>query len=108
MPPAGGFEAVKYKRNLPFRGPGGLAILTGVTAICAYGFYRVGTGNLEKRYTFMPQTRHPIYLQCSQVSWPWNVSSSPPLIAKRGPLGSGRSRELLSCGLSARFLTNLS
>ena len=49
MPPAGGFENVKYKRNLPFRGPGGLAILGGVTAICAYGFYRVGLGNLEKR-----------------------------------------------------------
>ncbi|XP_006456821.1 GRIM19 NADH ubiquinone oxidoreductase [Agaricus bisporus var. bisporus H97] len=49
MPPSGGFEAIKYKRNLPFRGPGGLAILGGVTAICAYGFYRVGKGNLEKR-----------------------------------------------------------
>lgn len=49
MPPAGGFENVKYKRNLPFRGPSGLVILGGVTAICAYGFYRVGLGNLEKR-----------------------------------------------------------
>ncbi|EIW61664.1 uncharacterized protein TRAVEDRAFT_27195 [Trametes versicolor FP-101664 SS1] len=49
MPPAGGFEAVKYKRNLPFRGPSGLVILGGVTAVCAYGFYRVGKGNLEKR-----------------------------------------------------------
>lgn len=49
MPPAGGFEAVKYKRNLPFRGPGALVILGGVTGICAYGFYRLGKGNLEKR-----------------------------------------------------------
>ena len=49
MPPAGGFANVKYKRNLPFRGPSGLVILGGVTAICAYGFYRVGLGNLEKR-----------------------------------------------------------
>jgi hypothetical protein len=49
MPPAGGFENVKYKRNLPFRGPSGLVILGGVTAVCAYGFYRVGLGNLEKR-----------------------------------------------------------
>jgi len=52
MPPVGGFDAVKYKRNLPFRGPGGLVILGGVTAICAYGFYQVGRGNLEKRYVF--------------------------------------------------------
>jgi hypothetical protein len=49
MPPAGGFANVKYKRNLPFRGPSALVILGGVTAVCAYGFYRVGLGNLEKR-----------------------------------------------------------
>lgn len=52
MPPAGGFDAVKYKRNLPFRGPGGLVILGSVTAICTYGFYQLGKGNLEKRYVF--------------------------------------------------------
>jgi hypothetical protein len=50
MPPAAGFEAVRYKRNLPLRGPSGLAILGGVTALCAYGFYRIGMGNIEKRY----------------------------------------------------------
>ncbi|KAF9238755.1 GRIM-19 [Melanogaster broomeanus] len=49
MPPPGGFEAVKYKRNLPFRGPSGLVILGAVTTVCAYGFYRVGKGNLERR-----------------------------------------------------------
>ncbi|KAJ2927894.1 hypothetical protein H1R20_g9199, partial [Candolleomyces eurysporus] len=49
MPPAGGFETIKYKRNLPTRGPGAYAILGGVTAICAYGFYRLGKGNLEKQ-----------------------------------------------------------
>ncbi|KAK0230476.1 GRIM-19 [Armillaria fumosa] len=49
MPPPGGFESVKYKRNLPFRGPGALAILGGVTLVSAYGFYRLGRGNLEKR-----------------------------------------------------------
>lgn len=53
MPPAGGFANVKYKRNLPFRGPSGLVILGGVTAICAYGFYRVGLGNLEKRWVVL-------------------------------------------------------
>jgi hypothetical protein len=52
MPPPGGFEAVKYKRNLPLKGPGAYAILGGVTAICAYGFYRVGKGNLERRCVF--------------------------------------------------------
>ena len=49
MPPTGGFEAIKYKRNLPVRGPGAYMILGGVTAICGYGFYRVGMGNIERR-----------------------------------------------------------
>ena len=49
MPPVGGFDAIKYKRNLPFRGPSGALILGGVTAVCVYGFYRLGLGNLEKR-----------------------------------------------------------
>ncbi|KAK7062007.1 GRIM-19 [Favolaschia claudopus] len=49
LPPAGGFEAVKYKRNLPLRGPGALAILAGVTAFCSFGIYRVGMGNIERR-----------------------------------------------------------
>ncbi|KAI9436618.1 hypothetical protein H4582DRAFT_1962142, partial [Lactarius indigo] len=49
MPPTGGFEAVMCKRNPPLREPSGLAILGGVTALCAYGFYRIGEGNIEKR-----------------------------------------------------------
>jgi NADH dehydrogenase (ubiquinone) 1 alpha subcomplex subunit 13 len=49
MPPPGGFQALKYKRNLPVKGPGAFAILGGVLAISGYGFYRLGQGNLEKR-----------------------------------------------------------
>ena len=49
MPPSGGYETIRYKRNLPLRGPSGAILLAGVTAVCVYGFYRVGQGNLEKR-----------------------------------------------------------
>ncbi|KAF8607504.1 hypothetical protein BDV93DRAFT_466913 [Ceratobasidium sp. AG-I] len=49
MPPPGGFEAIKYKRSLPFRGPSGAVLLASIGAICAFGFYRVGQGNLERR-----------------------------------------------------------
>ncbi|KAF8592751.1 GRIM-19 [Ramaria rubella] len=49
MPPPGGFQTLKYKRNLPVRGPGALTILAGVLAISSYGFYRLGQANLEKR-----------------------------------------------------------
>ena len=58
MPPAGGFEAIRYKRNLPLRGPSGLAILGGVTALCAYGFYRVGKGNIERRCVLAKGSTH--------------------------------------------------
>ncbi|CAO1624915.1 unnamed protein product [Parajaminaea phylloscopi] len=49
LPPQGGYEPIRYKRNLPARGPGGLAIFGGVIAVCAYGFYRVVAGNIEQR-----------------------------------------------------------
>ncbi|KAF8525295.1 GRIM-19 [Gautieria morchelliformis] len=49
MPPPGGFQPLKYKRNLPVRGPGALTILAGVLAVSGYGFYRLAQGNLEKR-----------------------------------------------------------
>ncbi|KAJ6539667.1 GRIM-19 [Mycena capillaripes] len=49
LPPAGGYESVKYKRNLPLRGPGALVILGGVTAVCTFGFWRLGLGNIERR-----------------------------------------------------------
>lgn len=49
LPPKGGFEAIKFKRNLPTKGPGGAVIFGAVTAVCAFGFWRVGLGNLEKR-----------------------------------------------------------
>ncbi|TCD67569.1 hypothetical protein EIP91_012266 [Steccherinum ochraceum] len=62
MPPAGGFEAIKYKRNLPFRGPSGVVILGGVTAVCAYGFYRLGLGNLERRELQREKTWSRIHL----------------------------------------------
>ena len=73
MPPAGGFANVKYKRNLPFRGPSGLVILGGVTAVCAYGFYRVGLGNLEKRYVVVVQT---LFLYYSPFEHSWGSAAT--------------------------------
>jgi hypothetical protein len=49
LPPPGGYPEVKYRRYLPKRGPSGLVIFAGLTAICGYGFYRVAQGNLERR-----------------------------------------------------------
>lgn len=50
LPPAEGFPEVKYRRYLPKRGPSGLVILAGITALSTFGFYRVSQGNLERRY----------------------------------------------------------
>ena len=57
MPPPGGYETIKYKRNLPTRGPGGAVVFGVVGAICAYGFWRVGQGNLERRWVYQPTFR---------------------------------------------------
>lgn len=47
MPPAGGYEPVQYKRNLPARGfrPSVYLLATGL--LMTYGFYRVGKGIRE-------------------------------------------------------------
>jgi len=49
MPPVGGFEMIKYKRNLPSRGPGAWVILVGVLGICGYGWSWIHAGIVEKR-----------------------------------------------------------
>ncbi|BGO97191.1 hypothetical protein JCM10296v2_001227 [Rhodotorula toruloides] len=49
LPPAGGFAPIKYKRNLPIKGPGGAVVFGAVALICGFGFWRVGLGNLEQR-----------------------------------------------------------
>ncbi|CAG8477726.1 7052_t:CDS:2 [Ambispora leptoticha] len=39
LPPEGGFPSIRYKRNVPKKGPSGLTLVLGITAISAYGFY---------------------------------------------------------------------
>lgn len=53
MPPKGGYESIKYKRNLPIRGPAGWVVFAGVGAVCAFGFYKVGAGNNERKWVLV-------------------------------------------------------
>ncbi|KAL1412556.1 hypothetical protein Q8F55_000302 [Vanrija albida] len=62
MPPPGGYETLKYKRNLPVRGPGGLALFGGCALICALGFWRLGEANLERRELQREKAWSRIYL----------------------------------------------
>ncbi|KAF7510834.1 hypothetical protein GJ744_005934 [Endocarpon pusillum] len=48
LPPAGGYEAVQYKRNIPIRGLQPVWYLVGCAAIMAYGWRKVFLGNREK------------------------------------------------------------
>ncbi|CAG8517201.1 10282_t:CDS:2 [Diversispora eburnea] len=41
LPRPGGFPSIRYKRNLPKRGPSGAVVLTAMAAISAYGFYQL-------------------------------------------------------------------
>ena len=49
LPPSGGYQPIRYKRNLPGKNPSGVAIFGSILAICGYGFYKVAQGNLEQR-----------------------------------------------------------
>ncbi|CAH7675371.1 GRIM-19 [Phakopsora pachyrhizi] len=48
LPPTGGYAPIKFKRNLPVKGPSGAVLIGAVFGICTLGFYRYGQGNLEK------------------------------------------------------------
>jgi NADH dehydrogenase (ubiquinone) 1 alpha subcomplex subunit 13 len=61
LPPKGGFSEIKYRRYLPKRGPSGLVIVAGVTAVSAFGFYKVYQGNIERRYYLNPiESQHQL------------------------------------------------
>ncbi|KZW03849.1 hypothetical protein EXIGLDRAFT_635180 [Exidia glandulosa HHB12029] len=62
MPPAGGFETLRYKRNLPTRGPSAYAILAGVTASVLYGCYVVAKARIEQKELEREKAWSRIYL----------------------------------------------
>ncbi|KAL9106978.1 MAG: hypothetical protein Q9187_008491 [Circinaria calcarea] len=49
LPPAGGYEPIQYKRNLPARGFRPAYYLLAVGAIMTYGFIKVGKGIREQK-----------------------------------------------------------
>lgn len=49
-PPPGGFPAIRYARRVPSTGPTGFTLFAVSSVIMAYGFYRVGQGNKQRRW----------------------------------------------------------
>lgn len=47
LPPVGGYEPIKFKRNLPVKGPSGAVLFGGTFLLCSWGFYRYAQGNKE-------------------------------------------------------------
>ena len=58
MAPKGGYPGIRIERNLPKRGPSGLAIMLGGVATMAFGFYMIGRTNKQRR-SGCGKTRHP-------------------------------------------------
>jgi len=50
MPPKGGYPPIEYARNIPKRGPSGVALFIGGAAVMAFGFYKVIMGNRQRWY----------------------------------------------------------
>jgi len=53
LPPAGGYEPIRYKRHLPARGPPGYVFFLAGAAAIIYGLYKVGEGN-HKNWSVAP------------------------------------------------------
>mmetsp|Transcript_39663 Transcript_39663/g.126749 ORF Transcript_39663/g.126749 Transcript_39663/m.126749 type:complete len:122 (-) Transcript_39663:868-1233(-) len=49
MPPPGGFPGIRYARRMGNTGPNGITIFAVGAAVMAYGFYKVGQTNIERR-----------------------------------------------------------
>lgn len=62
LPPKGGYAPIRYKRNLPARGPNAVFALFTMLGISAYGFYRIGQGNIERRCVL--RTTRPCQHRC--------------------------------------------
>ena len=50
MPPAGGYDPVQYRRNLPIKGFRPAYYLVAMGAVCTYGLWRYGQGIREQKY----------------------------------------------------------
>ena len=48
LPPAGGYEPIQYKRNLPIRGFRPAYYLLAMGVVMTYGFYKYGLGAQEQ------------------------------------------------------------
>ncbi|KZO98129.1 GRIM-19 protein [Calocera viscosa TUFC12733] len=62
MPPPGGFEPIRYKRYLPFKGPSGAVIFGIAMLISGFGIHGVGMANREKRELLREKTWARIHL----------------------------------------------
>ena len=48
-PPPGGFQAIRYARNIPNTGPTGVTLFVVAASVISYGMYQVGQGNIKRR-----------------------------------------------------------
>lgn len=49
LPRPGGYEALRYQRNLPTKGPSGLALFGGMGLVCAFGWYKWAQGRFTEQ-----------------------------------------------------------
>ena len=52
MPPKGGYDAFRFSRHLPKRGPNGTVVMLGGVAVMAFGFYVIKKTNEERRCAY--------------------------------------------------------
>ena len=48
MPPAGGYDPIRYRKAVPPKGPSGVALFATVVGVMSYGFYQVIRGNQRR------------------------------------------------------------
>jgi len=64
MPPKGGYPPIEFARNIPKRGPSGVALFIGGAAVMAFGFYKVIMGNRQRWYVELYRVCAMFYIGC--------------------------------------------
>ncbi|KAJ9058857.1 hypothetical protein DSO57_1008074 [Entomophthora muscae] len=62
LPPKGGYDFIRYQRNLPKHGPSGAVLFGGLLAMTVFGYYRIALGKEERRELHREKTWARIHL----------------------------------------------
>ena len=83
LPPRSGYPGIEFAKNLPKRGPSGIALFAGCGLVMAYGFANVIMFNRKMRLVYGGRNRTPRNFSERQAKTKEESVSYPPLLLEK-------------------------